>query len=87
MIKKLKEGATPPPKACKICSANFQETFNHQARVFHGEGFEMAGNLTFCLPGLACRPEPPAVQKDGCISFTAACVGLSLCLAGLASQT
>ena len=38
VIKKLKEGAMPPPKACKICSANFQETFNHEACVFHGEG-------------------------------------------------
>eukprot|EP00891_Asterochloris_glomerata_P005681 jgi/Astpho2/5681/Aster-02921 len=37
VIKKLKEGAMPPPKACKICSANFQETFNHEAHVFHAD--------------------------------------------------
>ena len=86
MIKKLKEGAAPPPKACKICSANFQETFNHQACVFHGEGWRLqqsskTASHSACLDLASAAP---AVQKNGCISFAAVSVCLSACMAGLA---
>ena len=82
----------PPPKACKICSANFQETFDHDARVFHGEGQRLQR-------GLQTASHPAGLNTHACLSLqlctrlAAAALLLlvlacrSLCLAWLASET
>ena len=50
LVKTITERGAQPPKACHICSDEFEEAYNHVADVFHGQ---YSHKQHLALPGIA----------------------------------
>ena len=63
LAKTLTERGAAAPVACHICSDEFEEAYNHEAKVFHGE-LEQAGvvsNITHFTSLLLCQHVSPYI--------------------------